>query len=177
MLETKDAVSLIITLGDDVWKVWGYLVTVNIALLGWLIQRHGLRNIVEKVVATISYSVFVVVIIQALDTAYDKLDKAANELAYPYVSKTKDISKVAPGGIVAEFLGKSPLYCAELPEKLTGGKCQKYSENAKKAAWHVLLGWLFNIILFWANWRRVAVRAKAFGAWFRRKAAQQQEQE
>lgn len=37
-------------LGDSVWKNWGFIITVNVAVVGWLLQRHGLYSLSEKII-------------------------------------------------------------------------------------------------------------------------------
>lgn len=153
-MDAKDSLSLIITIGDDVWKNYGYFVTLNIAILGWLIQRHGLYNIREKILATLGYSGFIAVLLMGMDTAYEKLDLAANELAYKYIIPAKTPVKE---GIIENYIKKSPKYCDKVyPDNISS--CGEYYDNFYFSAWVISLGWIFNIFLFWYQGLWLAIR-------------------
>ncbi len=160
-MEEKDVVALIFTLRGDVWTNWGFLITVNVATWGWVIQRHGLYSIPEKAIATVGYTLFVFIIIHGMDKAYGELDKAANELAYRYVvnSEKPNTSKIdiVPQGINQLFVEKSPKYCSDIKIEGLALSCNKYSDNFVGAFWGILFGWLFTMALFWFDsfWKKV----------------------
>ncbi len=133
----------IITLGDDVWKNWGILTTINLAVIGWLIHRHGLYGLQEKWVASVANTVFVVLIHAGMHNAYDKLDSAANELAYHYLSSNKSF---AEGGIIERYIKMSPRYCRSFPQI---DECAAYSSHFSFAMLFIWLSWLVNMVLFW----------------------------
>lgn len=154
-MDVKDVLSLIITIGDDVWKNWGYLITLNVAVLGWLMQRHGLYNLREKTIATLGYSGFIAVLVMGMNNAYSKLDMAANELAYVYVKS----SSMPPKDSLSEsFVEKSPKYCEQVLGQRELIECKPYSQNLYFANGSIFLSWLFNIVLFWYQGFWLAIR-------------------
>ena len=143
----KDLIDLIFSLRDDIWQNWGFLITVNLAVWGWLLKRHGLFSQSEKCIATIGYTVFVCLLLYGFDKVYMELDAAANELAYKYSS---DNSKtVTESGIIEKLVSNSPKYCEAIKRKNTFLICGKYSSHFWFVLYGVLAGWLFTIVLFW----------------------------
>lgn len=175
-MSEKEALELIFTLREDIWKNWGYLITFNIAMWGWLIHRHGLYGISEKLVATTGYTFFVLMLVSGLHKSYIELDYAANELAYNYSKNielintkttniqdndiTKKMKAFVSGGIVEYFLSKSPRYCSEIPK--IQFDCNKYSNNFKFPLKGLFIAWLFSLVLFWmdAFWLKARIISK-----------------
>jgi hypothetical protein len=52
----KSILDLILALEGGVWKNWGFIITVNLAVLGWLVQRHGLFSTYEKIISAVAYT-------------------------------------------------------------------------------------------------------------------------
>ena len=174
-MEPKDILSLIFTLREDVWKQWGYVITVNLAMWGWLIQRHGLYSKFEKIVATVGYTIFIIIILQGMNKAYHELDLAANELHFVQQQEGEAKREIAPNGITSYFVYKSPTFAAAykltpdskksspapIPsfwQRIFSKSAQEdppepkpYSENLKTAFWSIFVGWLFSMILFWVS--------------------------
>ena len=120
------------------------------AVFGWMIQRHGLYDLREKIIGTIGYTGFVVVIMLGLKFAYSKLDLAANDLAYTYkINSSTDQSLISDKGIVAMYISRSPEYCSELKESLNIKNCTKYYNYMYINISLVLFGWAFCMCLFW----------------------------
>jgi len=154
-MEAKDALSLVLILSDDVWKNWSYLITLNVAVLGWLLQRHGLYSLREKIISTMGYTGFVFVILFGMSTAYNKLDLASNELAYIYKTHEK---KPVVGGLAENYVLKSPKYCVDVLGERKDVECGKYSDNLDLSVFFIFLGWLFNTVLFWYQGFWLAIR-------------------
>ena len=70
MLNINDALSLISSINGNIWTLRTLSLTVNVAVLGWLMQRHGLYEIKEKILSTIGYTAFVIVIIFGMKCNY-----------------------------------------------------------------------------------------------------------
>ena len=151
----KDIVDIIFEYRGDVWQHWVFLVTLNIAMWGWLIQRKGLYGRVEKVVATVGYSAFVIIIISGMKISYDNLDLACNEL---YAHHETEKLKISDRGIIRHLIDKSPEFCVKKNTKPNGAaKCHPYSHCFNDTLIYILLGWVFSMILFWSSrfWERV----------------------
>ncbi|MBK5275807.1 MAG: hypothetical protein JJE30_12235 [Desulfuromonadales bacterium] len=160
-MNEEEIVKLIFSLRDDVWKNWGYIVTFNTALLGWLIQRHGLYSISEKIIASLGYSAFITLMLLGMNKSYCELDSAVNELAYYYSNSSLNAPKVAvQGGVIEEFIHKSPAYCSKLQSPSKTMKCTKYSDNYSFAVWGIIIGWLFCMALFWLEFIWKSIREK-----------------
>jgi len=150
MLSINDALVLISSISNSIWTLLTLSLTVNVAVLGWMIQRHGLYETKEKVIASIGYTGFVIVIILGMHFAYDKLDMAANDLAYVYKSSYEGSnSLITSKGLVAKYISMSPDYCSELRDPLSIKKCCSYYNKVYINISFILLGWLFNMVLFW----------------------------
>ena len=150
MLDINDSLTLITSIGGNIWTLWTLSLTVNVAVLGWLIQRHGLYEIKEKIIASIGFTGFVIVIMFGMTVAYDKLDLASNDLAFTYkVKAEKNSLLISDKGLVATYISRSPDHCLELKEALNIKECSKYSNHLYENLFFVFLGWLFNIVLFW----------------------------
>ena len=140
-----DYLQTIIGIGDDVWKNWGLLTTINLAIIGWLMSRHGLYNRQEKIIATVVNVVFILIIQRGMIGAYEKLDMASNDLAYHYLIENMAVPK---GGIVENFISKSPKYCQCFPSI---EKCKKYSSVLPVTLLFVWLSFAANLGLFWSE--------------------------
>lgn len=150
MLNINDAISLITNIGNNIWTLWTLSLTVNVAVLGWLMQRHGLYALKEKIIASVGYTGFVIVIMFGMKIAYDKLDLAANDLAYTYkIQVKKDSFQISDKGLIATYISRSPAHCKEIKEKLKITDCSKYSDHLYLNIVFVFLGWIINIVLFW----------------------------
>ena len=149
-MNEKEILDVIFFLGDSVWKNWGFIITVNIAVIGWLLQRHGLYSLSEKIIATLGYTVFSFMMLGGMINAYGKLDVAANELAYRYLKIDK--TKYSPEGIVEYYVSKSQKYCADAKKNHPDIKeCNKYSDNLLMTYISLFTSWIFIIPLFWSE--------------------------
>lgn len=121
----------------------GALTTINLAVIGWLIHRHGLYGLQEKWVASVANMVFVVLTHARMQNTYDKLDSAANEFAYHYISCNKSF---AEGGIIGSYIKMSPRYCRNFHQM---DEYAVYSSHFRFAMLFIRLSWLVNMVLFW----------------------------
>ena len=158
-MSSKDIIDIIFEYRSDIWQHWMILVTLNIAMWGWLLQRNGLYGVAEKLVSTVGYSAFVLIIISGMNTSYKILDLATNEL---FALHEENEIKISAKGIINHLITKSPEFCEKKVAK-TNKKtnCSPYSQNLNIALIFILTGWIFSMILFWYKgfWESV-LRAK-----------------
>ncbi len=159
-MSDKELLDIIFLLGEGVWKNWGFIITVNLAVVGWLLQRHGLYSFHEKVISTLGYTAFAGIMAFGMNSSYEKLDAAANELAFQHTVITEnDKYKYSPNGIVKYYISLSPKYCADAAKKHPDiEECKVYSENVWVAYIALIINWLFLIPLFW--YERVWIKAR-----------------
>ena len=149
----NDLLDVILMLKDDVWSLWGWVITLNVAVIGWLIQRHGLYGWSEKIVATIAYTAFILSMYEAMDDVYKKLDMTTNELYgydVSYREKSADTANYvpAPKGILKYYISRSPEYCRNIDKS---SSCKPYSDDFNVAVIWLTLSWLQNMLLFWCT--------------------------
>ena len=150
MLTAGDALYLISVIEGSVWNLLTITVTVNVAVLGWLIQRHGLHGFREKSIASIGYTGFVLSIVFGIQNAYSKLDMAANDLAFIYIEKDSSTNQgISNSGLVSSYISRSPEYCGELRKFLEISECSQYSNYKNINLSFIFVGWLFINVLFW----------------------------
>ncbi|MEW8286773.1 MAG: hypothetical protein AB2697_12350 [Candidatus Thiodiazotropha endolucinida] len=128
-MNEKELIDLIFMLRSDIWENWGYFITVNLAIIGWLLHRHGLFGVWEKAIAFVGYTLFLATMLIGMSKAYSELDSIADDFAYFYI-ETKQY-KIAEDGITEYFISKSPGYCDDYKKesKNTNLKCSSYSSN------------------------------------------------
>lgn len=155
-MNENDALALIMSLREDVWKNWGFLITFNTALWGWLIKRNGLHGINEKILATIGCTAFSAFILVGMCKIYTELDAATNELAYAYTANVKIPKTATPDGMVDLLIHKSPIYCSQLHGNAGKSKCGKYSDALNFTLTGILLGLIVSLSLCWMDsfWRK-----------------------
>lgn len=148
-MNAKDIIDIIFNYRDDIWQHWMILVTLNIALWGWLIQRKGLFGIAERLIATAGYSAFVLIIISGINKSYINLNLASNEL-FDYYNRNK--VEFSDKGIIKHLITKSP---KDYKLKIAAtNKIKSYLIKNKDfifALTSILVGWIFSIILFWSE--------------------------
>ena len=145
----KDILDLIFALEGGVWRNWGFIITVNLAVLGWLVQRHGLYSGLEKTISTAAYTAFVIFMALGMENAYLKLDAATNELASRYIQPTEKLARISPNGIIQFYVSKSPKFCNELKKKYADiHECKKFSRNLVLPYSSLAGSWLLFVILF-----------------------------
>ncbi|MEH6453562.1 MAG: hypothetical protein V7782_11050 [Psychromonas sp.] len=156
MPDINGALSVIANITGNIWTLWTLSITVNVAILGWLIQRHGLYELSEKILSTAGYTSFVIVIMYGMHVTHKQLDLAANDLAFIYteeVKKQNNMRLISTKGLIATYISRSPAYCNKLKENLCINKCTRYSDKVKvkvKVNWSIIFcGWLINVVFFW----------------------------
>lgn len=155
----KDLIDIILVLRDDVLFLWGWLITLNTALLGWLIQRRGLYGRGEKVIATVGYSIFVFMICTAMYKAYGYLDMAANELYNFHLTQgtddaAPDMYIPADKGIIESYIKRAPAYCTQIESS----ECKLFSSNFHGALVWISVGfsiWFFSGVRQFGKWREM----------------------
>jgi len=148
----KDILPIILALADNVWKNWGILATITIAILGWLIQRHGLHSRSEKIISSVVYSIIILVVMYAMNYTYKKLDQATNELAYIYMEKPcSQYRVIVPGGIIDGFLHRSPKYCYLINKLRNNTECKSYSYDGGFALIIIFFCWILVVSSFWRD--------------------------
>lgn len=98
-LTVGDAMQIIIALGGDIWLLWGFESTVNIALIGWLLEKAGSLSRNQKGIASVGYSIFCVVLVVSFMNGYSKLQLAVRDLAFAATS-----GSMAPDGLVQGYI-------------------------------------------------------------------------
>ncbi len=159
----KDVVDIIYEYRGDVWQHGMILVTLNVAMWGWLIQRKGLYGRAEKIVATVGYSLFVIIIVLGMNKSYKNLDLACNEL-YAHHEKSKINDMISNNGIINNLISKSPDFCNKIKTKPNErSKFHPYSHDFNVSLIFILPGWIFSMILFWSSrlWKSVRCSKKA----------------
>mgnify|MGYP000040487105 CR=1 FL=1 len=159
-MDYKDILSILFSFRDDVWTNIGFYITANFAIWGWLIQRHGLYCMQEKIVSTIGYVIFVIIICAGLYKSYSELDLASNELnhAYNLAQSDEKARTISENGILQYYLQKSEEYCKSCISKKNEVKCSKYSNEYWWLMLYFLPGFLFTLALFWWDYFWLNVR-------------------
>ena len=155
-MSDKEILEIVFIYREDIRNQWGLLITVNIAIWGWLISRRGLVNRTEKIIATLAYSAFAFMISVEMHKVYILLEYTANEL-FNYLQSTGNLETLSEHGILNYYVSRSPLFCQAYAEKgsMINGACTPYSEGFHVAFSYILLSWVFNLILFWSRWLSV----------------------
>ena len=145
-MDVGDTLSVFMALKGNVWTVWTFVVTVNLAMLGWLIQRHGLYGVWEKSTISIIYSVFILIGISALYYIHMRLDQTLNDMYHVYSKKPSNFSTM---GMFFDYVEDSAEYCR--CENIKASLCSGY---LNRFYWHsigVLIGWFILMFLFISN--------------------------
>ena len=149
MITTGEVLALISHIESSVWNLLTITITVNLAIVGWLIHRHGLYGVKEKVIAFVGYTGFLCSIVFGIQNAYSKLDLAANDLAHIYIENQNNTKRtIANSGLFASYISRSPSHCGELKESLEFEECSKYSNYMNINLIFIFVGWLFISVLF-----------------------------
>ena len=152
----KDILDIIFLLRSNVILLLGWSLTLDVALIGWLIHQRGLHGIKAKIIATFSYTIFVIQIANGMYGIYQKLDLATNEL-YEYNLKQKAKSNIyiaSHNGIIQHYIRKSPEYCKTIQSDTI---CYSISRDFYSRLLGAIIGWVINMILFWYSpiWKKV----------------------
>ncbi|MCG8046084.1 MAG: hypothetical protein N0E48_10565 [Candidatus Thiodiazotropha endolucinida] len=89
-MNEKELIDLIFMLRSDIWENWGYFITVNLAIIGWLLHRHGLFGVWEKAIAFVGYTLFLATMLIGMSKAYSELDSIADDFAYFYIETKRE---------------------------------------------------------------------------------------
>jgi hypothetical protein len=90
--------SQILALRNDVWLLWGLLATFNTALIGWLLEKGGSFQTLQKAVVTLGYALSCLTIAAGFVNTYAYLGAAVKDLMAATAS-----DEPTPGGLIDAF--------------------------------------------------------------------------
>lgn len=92
-MDFKDLVNLSHALSGDIFLIWGVHTTVVIALIGWLLTKRKSFTFIHKLLATIGYSIVVLIVIGALHNVYDQLSMLSIDITNAVTDKMLPFAK------------------------------------------------------------------------------------
>ena len=97
-MDTKDLLSIVFKTQDRIWALWGVHTTVAVATIGWLIsQREKTFEMSHKIVSTLGYTIFYVIICITFYTLYKDLHLILVDLTN--LSSILELPKIKEGYI------------------------------------------------------------------------------